>query len=35
VSFTPELFQEKVEAVYQHVFDSYYGGGRGIYAAGS
>ena len=30
-SFTPELFQQKVEAVYQHVFDSYYGGGRGIY----
>jgi len=32
-SFTPELFQQKVEAVYQHVFDSYYGAGRGIYAA--
>jgi len=32
-SFSPELFQQKVEAVYQHVFDSYYGGGRGVYAA--
>nr|VFK12890.1 MAG: type I restriction enzyme, R subunit [Candidatus Kentron sp. LPFa]VFK29149.1 MAG: type I restriction enzyme, R subunit [Candidatus Kentron sp. LPFa] len=32
-SFSPDLFQEKVEAVYQHVFDSYYGGGRGVYAA--
>ena len=31
-SFSPELFQHKVEAVYQHVFDSYYGGGRGVYA---
>ena len=34
-SFTPELFQQKVETVYQHVFDSYYGGGQGIYTAGS
>ena len=32
-SFSEELFQQKVEAVYQHVFDSYYGGGRGVYAA--
>ncbi len=32
-SFSPELFQHKVEAVYQHVFDSYYGGGQGVYAA--
>ena len=32
-SFSSELFQQKVEAVYQHVFDSYYGGGRGVYAA--
>lgn len=34
-SFTAELFQQKVEAVYQHVFDSYYGEGRGIYATGA
>ena len=32
-NFTPDLFHQKVEAVYQHVFDSYYGGGKGIYAA--
>ncbi len=32
--FTPELFERKVEAVYQHVFDAYYGEGRGIYAPG-
>jgi type I restriction enzyme R subunit len=32
-SFTPELFQQKVESVYQHVFDSYYGGNRGVYVA--
>jgi len=32
-SFSPELFRHKVEAVYQHVFDSYYGGGGGVYAA--
>jgi len=31
-SFSPELFQRKVEAVYQHVFDSYYGVGQGVYA---
>ncbi len=31
-SFSQELFQQKVETVYQHVFDSYYGGGRGVYA---
>ena len=31
-SFSPELFRQKVEAVYQHVFDSYYGSGRGVYA---
>lgn len=32
-SFTPEIYQKKCEAVYQHVFDSYYGSGRSIYAA--
>ena len=29
--YTAELYQEKCEAVYQHVYDSYYGGGQGIY----
>ncbi len=32
-SFSPELLQQKVEAVYQHVFESYYGDGQGIYTA--
>jgi type I restriction enzyme, R subunit len=31
--YTPELFEEKSAAVYQHVFDSYYGDGKGVYAA--
>ena len=31
-SFSGELFEHKVEAVYQHVFDSYYGDGQGVYA---
>ena len=32
-TYTRELFQEKTEAVFQHVYESYYGAGRGIYAA--
>jgi type I restriction enzyme R subunit len=32
-AYTPELFEEKTTAVFQHVYDSYYGGGRSIYAA--
>ena len=31
-SFTAEMFQQKAEAVYQHVFDAYYGGNKGVYA---
>ncbi len=34
-AYTPDLFQKKVEAVYQHIFDSYYGAGRGIYEIGA
>jgi type I restriction enzyme R subunit len=30
-TYTPELYQRKCDAVYQHVFDSYYGQGRSIY----
>ncbi|WP_419606979.1 type I restriction endonuclease subunit R [Thiolapillus sp.] len=30
-SYTPELFQQKVGDVYEHVFDAYYGSGQGIY----
>jgi type I restriction enzyme, R subunit len=31
--FTPELFGEKCDAVYHHVFDSYFGEGRSVYGA--
>ena len=27
----PELFGQKTEAVYQHIYDSYYGEGKSIY----
>jgi Domain of unknown function (DUF3387) len=30
-TYTAELYQRKCDAVYQHVFDSYYGQGRSIY----
>ena len=30
---TPELFEQKTAAVFQHVYDAYYGAGRSIYAA--
>jgi type I restriction enzyme R subunit len=29
--FTPEIYRHKCDAVYQHVFESYYGAGRGVY----
>jgi type I restriction enzyme, R subunit len=29
--YTPELYQLKCEAVYQHMYDSYYGEGRSAY----
>ncbi len=32
-TYTPALYEQKCEAVYQHVFDSYSGQGQGIYAA--
>ncbi len=31
-TYTPELFKQKCEAVYLHVYDSYYGAGRSLYA---
>jgi len=30
--YTPELYQTKCSAVYQHVYDNYYGVGKSIYA---
>ena len=29
--YTLELFNQKSEAVYQHIYDSYYGEGKSIY----
>jgi type I restriction enzyme R subunit len=31
--YTPVLFEQKTTAVYQHVYDAYYGAGRSVYAA--
>jgi type I restriction enzyme R subunit len=31
-AYTPELFEQKSAAVFQHVYDAYYGAGRSIYA---
>ena len=32
-AYTPELFAEKTSAVFQHVYDAYYGAGASVYAA--
>lgn len=32
-SYTPELYEQKCISVFQHIYDSYYGAGRSIYAA--
>ena len=31
-NYTQEIFQEKCEVVYQHVYDSYYGEGKSVYS---
>ncbi|MCD4672449.1 MAG: HsdR family type I site-specific deoxyribonuclease, partial [Anaerolineaceae bacterium] len=31
-AYTPELFEQKTTAVFQHVYESYYGDGRSVYA---
>ncbi|MDZ7697643.1 MAG: HsdR family type I site-specific deoxyribonuclease [Deltaproteobacteria bacterium] len=31
-SYTPDIFKQKSKAVYQHVYESYYGAGKGVYA---
>ncbi|MCH7685223.1 MAG: DUF3387 domain-containing protein, partial [Planctomycetes bacterium] len=33
-AYTPELYEQKCDRVYQHVYDSYQGEGRSIYAVG-
>ncbi|HEY5485422.1 MAG TPA: type I restriction endonuclease subunit R [Candidatus Cryosericum sp.] len=30
-AYTPELFQQKTSAVFQHVYDAYYGAGQSVY----
>ena len=30
-AYTPELYQQKCDSVYQHVYDSYQGEGTSIY----
>ena len=32
-AYTPELFEQKSTAIFQHVYESYYGAGQSIYAA--
>jgi type I restriction enzyme R subunit len=32
-AYTTELFEQKTTAVFQHVYDAYYGAGRSVYAA--
>ena len=32
-AFTPSLFKSKSEAIFQHVYDSYYGAGKSVYTA--
>jgi type I restriction enzyme R subunit len=32
-AYTPELFEQKTTAVFQHVYDAYSGAGRSVYAA--
>jgi type I restriction enzyme R subunit len=34
-SYTPEIFEKKCERTYEHVFNSYFGEGGGIYAQAS
>lgn len=33
-AYTSEVFEEKTSAVFQHVYEAYYGAGQSIYAAG-
>ncbi|MBW2115618.1 MAG: DUF3387 domain-containing protein, partial [Deltaproteobacteria bacterium] len=34
-AYTPELYQKKCDTVYQHVYDSYFGAGKSVYAFAS
>jgi type I restriction enzyme R subunit len=30
-AYTPELYEQKAEALFQHVYESYYGAGKSVY----
>ena len=30
--YTPDLYQNKCDAIYRHVYDSYFGQGQSVYA---
>ncbi|MBA7602243.1 hypothetical protein ES703_09329 [subsurface metagenome] len=32
-TYTPELYQKKCDLIYQHIYDSYFGPGKDLYAA--
>lgn len=32
-AYSKELYQQKCDLLYQHIYDSYFGQGRGIYTA--
>jgi len=34
-NYTPEVYQQKCDTVYQHIYDAYYGMGGSVYAAGA
>ena len=34
-NYTPEVYQQKCDTVYQHIYDAYYGMGGSVYAAGT
>jgi type I restriction enzyme, R subunit len=34
-AYTKDLYERKCDEVYQHIYDSYYGQGRSVYAAAS
>ncbi len=34
-AFDEDIYWAKVDAVYQHIYDSYYGSGKGLYAEAS
>jgi hypothetical protein len=33
--YTPDIYQQKCEAVYQHVYETYFGAGQSIYSPGA